>query len=370
MAKKKIRYAVVGLGNIAQLAVLPAFKNAQSNSELVALVSGDDEKLKKLGKQYNVQNLFNYRDYDKCLQSGLIDAVYICTPNVHHRAFAEEAASYGIHVLTEKPMAVTEYDCVCMLRAAEFNEVKMMVAYRLHFDPANLAAAEIAQSGKIGDVKIFNSTFTGQIVDPDNIRLRYDMGGGPMFDIGIYCINAARAIFQDEPVEVSAIALSDPRDPRFTEVEETASVTLRFRGARIANFVVSYGAEHSASYCVIGTNGCLELDNAYQYTDEMTLTTSIEGKETVRTFKKHDQFGAEIEYFSNCILKDENPEPSALEGLYDLRIIEAIYRSARTKRAVKLPHVEKANRPKISQQRNMPAVKKTTTVNTTSPFKN
>ncbi|MBO9667827.1 MAG: Gfo/Idh/MocA family oxidoreductase, partial [Bdellovibrio sp.] len=257
---KKIRYAVVGLGNIAQVAVLPAFKNAQSNSELVALVSGDDQKLEALGKKYKIEHLFNYRDYEKCLQSGLIDAVYICTPNVHHRAFAEEAAAHGIHVLTEKPMAITVPDCIHMLEAAEDNDIKLMVAYRLHFDPANLAAIEIARSGKLGDIRIFNSTFTFQITDPNNIRLKYDMGGGPLFDIGIYCINAARYIFQDEPVEVMAMALSNPKDERFTEVEEMVSVTLRFRGARIANFVISYGADSSASYCVIGTKGCVDLE--------------------------------------------------------------------------------------------------------------
>ncbi|WP_413584968.1 Gfo/Idh/MocA family protein [Bdellovibrio sp. HCB274] len=367
MAQKKIRYAVVGLGNIAQVAVLPAFKNAKKNSELVALVSGDDEKLQTLGKEYGITNLYNYRDYDKCLQSGLIDAVYICTPNVHHRAFAEEAAAHGIHVLTEKPMAVTVPDCMGMIRAAEENDVKLMVAYRLHFDPANLAAIKTAQSGKIGDVRIFNSTFTFQITDQDNIRLKYDMGGGPLFDIGIYCINAARYIFQDEPVEVMAMALSNPRDPRFTEVEEMASVTLRYRGARIANFVISYGTDASASYCVIGTKGCLDLESAYEYTEEMTLTTTIKDKDTVRTFKKHDQFGPEIEYFSNCILKNITPEPSGIEGLNDIKILEAIFESARTKRMVKLDIARRDQQPSMSQARRMPAPRRTEAINAPSP---
>ncbi len=367
MSKKKIRYAVVGLGNIAQVAVLPAFKNASANSELVALVSGDDEKLKALGKKYKVENLYNYRDYEQCLKSGLIDAVYICTPNVHHRAFAEEAAAHGIHVLTEKPMAVTVEDCAAMLRAARENEIKMMVAYRLHFDPANLAAIETARSGKIGDLRIFNSTFTWQITDPDNIRLKYDMGGGPLFDIGTYCINAARYIFQEEPVEVMAMILSDPKDPRFTEVEEMASVTLRYRGAKIANFVVSYGADSSASYCVIGTKGCIDLENAYEYTEEMTLTTTIDDKDSVRKFKKHDQFGPELEYFSKCILNDEMPEPSPLEGLYDIRILEAIFESARSRQSVRLDFAKKERAPTRSQQRRMPPIREPETINAPSP---
>lgn len=367
MSKKKIRYAVVGLGNIAQVAVLPAFKNAQKNSELVALVSGDDQKLKTLGKKYKVEHLFNYRDYDQCLRSGLIDAVYICTPNVHHRSFATEAAAHGIHVLTEKPMAMTTRDCISMLRAADENDVKMMVAYRLHFDPANLAVIETAHSGKLGDLKIFNSTFSFQLTDPDNIRLKYDMGGGPLFDIGTYCINAARYIFQDEPVEVMAMAVSDPKDSRFEEVEEMAAVTLRYAGPRIANFVVSYGAAPSASYCVIGTQGSVSLESAYEYREEMTMTTTIDDKDTVRKFKKHDQFGPEIEYFSDCILKDEMPEPSAREGLYDIRILEAIFESARSKQPVRLKPVHREPGPQQSQRRQMRAVPEQQTINAQSP---
>ncbi|WP_374073475.1 Gfo/Idh/MocA family protein [Bdellovibrio bacteriovorus] len=367
MENKKIRYAVVGLGNIAQVAVLPGFKNATSNSELVALVSGDDRKLKTLGKKYKVKNLYNYRDYDKCLQSGLIDAVYIATPNVNHRAFAEEAARNGIHVLTEKPMAVNIHDCISMLRTAKENDIKLMVGYRLHFDPANLAAVEIAQSGKLGDLRIFNSTFSFQVTDPENIRLRYDMGGGPLFDIGIYCINAARYLFQDEPVEVFATALSNPHDSRFTEVEEMASVTLRFRKARLANFIISFGAEESAAYDLIGTKGRLRLENAYEYADDMTLRTTINEKETVKHFKKHDQFGPELEYFSNCILNNQEPEPSALEGLYDVRIIDAIFESARSKRAVKIEHARKVTRPSREQEIRKPGHEKPETINAASP---
>lgn len=362
MKNKKIRYAVVGLGNIAQVAVLPAFKNASENSELVALVSSDDEKLKTLGRKYKVKNLFNYRDYDKLLSSGMIDAVYIATPNVNHRAFAEEAAQHGIHVLVEKPMALNAQDCMSMLRSARQNDIKMMVAYRLHFDPANLEAVEIAKSGKLGDLRIFNSTFTYQVTDPNNIRLKYEMGGGPIFDIGTYCINAARYLFQDEPVEVSATLLSNPKDTRFTEVEEMAAVTLRFKGARLANFVVSFGAEASAMYTLIGSEGCLTLEGAYEYADDMTLTTSINEKEKVKKFKKHDQFAPELEYFSNCILKNQEPEPSAIEGLYDLRIIDAIFESARTKRSVKLEYASKARRPTAKQMIRKPGHAKPETI--------
>src|SRR4051812_10131231 len=128
---RRIRYAVVGLGHIAQVAVLPAFAHAKENSELAALVSSDAEKLQKLGRKYKVDALYSYDQFDACLTSGEVDAVYICLPNDLHREYAIRAANAGIHVLTEKPMAVTVSDCEKMIAAGKENDVKLMVAYRL-----------------------------------------------------------------------------------------------------------------------------------------------------------------------------------------------------------------------------------------------
>ena len=188
---RKVRYAVVGLGHIAQVAVLPAFSHAE-NSELAALVSNDREKLAKLGRKYRVRDRFSYSQFDDCLRSGLVDAVYIALPNHLHREYSERAARAGVHVLCEKPMAVTEEDCRSMIGATEENGVKLMVAYRLHFEQANLRAIELVQSGKLGDPRLFDSVFTMQVKQGD-IRLNpRELGGGTLYDIGIYCINAVR----------------------------------------------------------------------------------------------------------------------------------------------------------------------------------
>lgn len=364
--KNKIRYAVIGLGHIAQVAVLPSFDNARSNSELTALVSGDPKKLKKLGKKYGVNNLYNYDEYEDLCRSGEIDAVYIATPNTLHKSFTEIAARNGIHVLTEKPMATSEKDCISMLRTAQNNGIKLMVAYRLHFDPANLTAVKIAKSGKLGDLRIFNSLFTFSITDPNNIRLQYDMGGGPLFDIGLYCINAARYLFQDEPVEAYATAVSSD-DPRFDEVEETVSAVLRFPDSRVASFSVSFGTEAAASFDLLGSKGKLRLENSYEYTESMKLITTINDKESVQTFKKHDQFAPEIEYFSDCIIRNREPEPSAEEGLLDVKIIEALYESISSGRAIKLDYFKKMTRPTERQQMKKPAYNKPSTIHARSP---
>jgi len=161
-ADGKIRYAVIGLGYISQVALLPAFAHAKKNSELVALVSGDPEKLKQLSRQYGVQRTYSYEQYEDCLNGGEVDAVYIGLPNHMHRDYTVRAARAGVHILCEKPMAVTEQDCEVMIAEAREKEVKLMIAYRLHFEEANLKAIELVQSGKLGEVRLFNSTFTGR----------------------------------------------------------------------------------------------------------------------------------------------------------------------------------------------------------------
>src|ERR1039458_2111158 len=162
---RKIRYAVVGLGHLAQVAVVPAFKKAQ-NSELVTIVSGDAEKRDKVAKKYRLGQAYSYDDYEKAL--FCVDAVYIVLPNHLHREYAVRAAKAGVHVLCEKPMAVTEPDCEAMIDVANQNDVKLMIAYRLHFEKGNLEAVRLAKNGKLGKLRIFNSEFAQQVV-ADNI---------------------------------------------------------------------------------------------------------------------------------------------------------------------------------------------------------
>jgi glucose-fructose oxidoreductase len=200
-SSKPVRYGVVGVGHIAQVAVLPAFEHAQ-NSELAALITGDPTKEKKLSKKYQ-RPAFHYDDFERAVEEAQLDAVYIALPNTQHRPFTERAARAGVHVLCEKPMATTEKDCRAMIAACEKADVRLMIAYRLHFTPAHLQAIALARSGKLGELRYFSSIF-GMQVKPDNIRTDPADGGGPLRDLGVYCINAARYLFGDEPTEVRA----------------------------------------------------------------------------------------------------------------------------------------------------------------------
>jgi predicted dehydrogenase len=363
---EKIRYAVVGLGHIAQVAVLPAFAQAK-NSVLAALVSDDPEKLEKLGRRYRVKARFSYAQFDECLRSGVVDAVYIALPNHLHREYTERAAHAGVHVLCEKPMAVTEKDCLAMIRVAEENQVKLMIAYRLHFEEANLKAIDLVQNGRLGEPRLFDSVFTMTVKEGD-IRLNpRELGGGTLYDIGIYCINAVRNLYGAEPMEVVAFS-ANSGDPRFLQCEETTSAILRFPGReRLATFSCSFGAADVSSYRVVGSRGELVMDPAYEYAAELKQRVTVDGRSRERTFAKRDQFAPELISFSDCILTGAAPEPSGWEGLADVRVIRALYQSADTGQPVTLEPFSKEDRPSLDQEIRKPPVRKPDLVNVESP---
>ncbi len=359
-----IRYAVVGLGHIAQHAVLPAFANAR-NAKLQALVSGDEQKRSEVQKLYEIPKTYSYEQYEDCLKNGEVDAVYIALPDAMHREYSVRAARHGVHVLCEKPMAESEQDCIAMIQAASDHRVKLMIAYRLHFDAANLEAIRAAQSGELGELRIFSSLNTQNVAE-GNIRLNQDLGRGPLYDMGVYCINAARYLFRSEPSEVFCTQASRS-DERFREVPEMATAILRFPGERLAQFTCSYGASHTSWYRLVGTAGDLVMDPAFEYEREMAQKITVNEKSSERTFPKRDQFGPELSYFADCILQDAEPEPSGWEGLADIRIVEALNRSAKERRWVELPVLERSRRPEPSQRIDQPPVRKPELVEVKSP---
>jgi glucose-fructose oxidoreductase len=330
---RQIRYAVVGLGHIAQIAVLPAFAHARRNSVLTALVSGDATKRRELSRRYRIDDTFAYAKYDRCLER--VDAVYIALPNAQHAEYTVRAVRAGVHVLCEKPMATTVVQCRQMIRACRSNGVKLMIAYRLHFDAMNLGVMDLVRRGAIGEPRYFNSSFS-EMVRAGNIRTQASLGGGTLYDIGIYCINAARYLFRAEPRDVQAVS-SDHTSARLKDVDETTAAVLRFDKGRLASFTCSFNAADVSSYRIVGSKGDIRVDPAYGYAQPMTYTMTRNGRTRTRTLGKRDQFAPELLYFSDCILKDRQPEPSGEEGLQDVRIIEALYQSARRGRRVAIP---------------------------------
>jgi predicted dehydrogenase len=351
--QQTVRYAVVGLGHIAQAAVLPAFAHALRNSRLTALVSDDSAKLKTLSRKYRVAGVYSYDEYDACLDE--VDAVYIALPNSMHAEYTIRAAEAGVHVLCEKPMAVTVEECQRMIDACRDHNVKLMIAYRLHFEEINLEVVELVRRGRIGEPKFFNSSFSMR-VRPNDIRTKKSMGGGTLYDIGVYCINASRYLFRAEPKEVVAISVNSGA-ATFSEIDESTGALLRFDGERVAAFITSFNAADVASYRVVGTKGQIHVDPAYEYAEGLAYALTVDGKTTRKRIGRRDQFAPEILYFSDCILKDRQPEPSGEEGMQDVRIVQALYESADTGKAVDIPPFSPPKRPERRQRIVRPAVK-------------
>jgi glucose-fructose oxidoreductase len=342
------------MGHIAQVAVLPAFAHAKRNSRLVAIVSDDATKRRELERRYKLEATYSYDEYDECLAN--VDAVYIALPNHQHAEYTIRAAKAGAHVLCEKPMAVTVRECRDMIAACRRNGVKLMIAYRLHFEEVNLRAVDLVRSGRIGEPKFFNSSFSMTVKSGD-IRTQREYGGGTLYDIGVYCINAARYLFRAEPTKALAISVNGG-SAKLAEVDESTASILLFEGDRVASFVTSFNAADVAEYRIVGTKGQLEVDPAYEYAEGLAYRLSVNGKTVRKRIGKRDQFAPELLHFSDCILKNREPEPSGEEGLQDVRIVEALYESARTGKAVRIPPYEERKRPTGKQRIRRPGVRK------------
>ena len=362
---RKIRYAIVGLGHLAQVAVLPAFSHLQ-NAEIAALVTGDKRKATVLARRYQVRDVYDYSQYEECLANN-IDAVYIVLPNHLHCEFTVRAANAGVHVLCEKPMAVSVSECREMIAATRKAGRKLMVAYRLHFEKGNLESIALGQRSKLGKLRFFSSDFGQQILG-SNVRLTEPSrkGGGPVFDMGIYCINAARYLFRAEPTEVWATSASTG-ETRFRNAEEMTAVTMRFPEERLATFTASFGSADVGRYSLVGTKGVLTADPGYEYAEGLKFQIKVGEKTEKRQYPKRDQFAAEISYFSECILKNREPEPSGEEGLADIRVIEGIYKAVKSGRTIKLPPFDKKRRPSLRQQIRKQPHGKPETVDVTPP---
>lgn len=363
---RKVRYAIVALGDIAQEAMLPGVAHT-GNSEVTALVTGDPEKAKQVGKLYGVADTYGYAQFDAMLTSGKVDAIYVATPNWRHAEFAVPALKAGIHVLLEKPMEVSVAKSREILDAQQGSGAKLMLAYRLHFEPATLDLLQKIRGGELGELIAFSSTFS-QMVKPDNHRVTNGILAGPLLDMGPYPVNAARYVFGAEPIEVvSAIGIRHP-ETGFGDLDDTVAVTLRFPENRIAQFVVSYFGNAFDSYVAVGTKGSVQMSPGFLYGVALEQHVTIGETKSRAAFKNTDHFGGELKYFSDCILNDLDPEPDGQEGLADMRVLEGIIKALESGTVQKLEPFMRTRRIDPDAQRQTLAAQSTPDlVNTSNP---
>jgi predicted dehydrogenase len=344
--EQRVGFALVGLGKLTLGQILPQFAHCKL-ARPTALVSGDRAKAERTAKQYGVDpaHVYDYASFDRIRDDPRVDVVYVVLPNSMHAEYTIRAARAGKHVLCEKPMANSVEECRQMIAACEKAKRHLMIAYRMQYEPRNREAIRIVRSGALGKLKNMISSNGQMERDPNEWRLKRALaGGGPLPDVGIYSLNAARYLTGEEPVEVSAIQYTTPGDPRFEEVEEQIDFTLRFPSGVLASCATSYNVHPRRDYHLMFERGRLDFDPAFAY-GGLAMSVRGEGKDGAEAqvelprFEDAPQFALEMDHMAQCVRENRRPHTPGEEGMQDMRIIEAIYEAARTRRNVELPPV-------------------------------
>jgi predicted dehydrogenase len=338
-ARNRIGFAVVGLGKIAQGSVLPAFANSK-HAKLVALVSSDRKKATRLARKFGAKSVYLRDEYAACLANPEVSALYIATPPGDHEHLTIQAARAGKHVLCEKPLAATSQQSAAMVEACRKSGVLLMTAYRKYYEPSALYLKQLIRAGKLGRIDVIHTAFSelyspgvsqSWLVDP---KLA---GGGPLMDLGVYCVNTSRWLVDENPSEVSAESWVRGA-AKFQEVEEGITFRLRFPSGLVVAGASTYGAALSSFIFVQGTEGWASLSPVFPFDEDRHLRGKIGKREFARNFAVIDEFALEIDALATAIQNERPVEADGIEGHRDMIILEAIYESARTQRPVNIKY--------------------------------
>jgi predicted dehydrogenase len=336
---RPLGYAIVGLGSYGLDVIIPQFANC-AHSRLAAVVSGDPAKARRVAAEHGLpeRSVYSYATFDTIRDNPDVDIVYVCLPNSMHAEYTVRAARAGKHVMCEKPMAISVAECETMIAACKAAKRKLMIGYRCHFEPFNLEATRLARSGAAGKIRYVRSEHGFVQRDPSRWRLKRALaGGGSLMDMGIYSLQAARYLTGEEPIAVTARESTDRRDPRFTEVEDIIDWTLEFPSGAIGSCQSMYSANQN-HVLVMGDRGRIELEPATRY-DGNHMWLGKDGRErevSAPPGPGKTQFAGQLDHLAQCVRSGAEPIVSGEEGLRDMRIVEAIYRSAREGRTIRL----------------------------------
>jgi predicted dehydrogenase len=335
-SQRKVGYCVIGLGRIA--GHFMGGVQQTSGSQITGLVSGHRDKAERIAAQYGVptSSIYSYEDMDRMRDNKAIDAVYVALPNSMHAEYTIRSAKAGKHVLCEKPMAISVKECEEMIAACKAAKVKLMIAYRCHYEPSNLKAMQLIREGKLGQVQAIESAFGFNIARGEWRSTKKLGGGGPLMDVGIYCLNATRYLTGEEPKGFKAYVSTIDHDGRFVDVEENVSWTTEFPSGILASCNCTYGGSMNGFYKVHGSKGWLELNTAFSYEGlhlKAQYWSGVKGEtptviDELNPDKDPVQFAREADHFTDCILNDKTPKTPGEEGLRDMQCMREIYHLA------------------------------------------
>jgi predicted dehydrogenase len=329
-SQKPVGYAAIGLGTISDI-FMRACANSQS-AKITALVTGHpDTKGVKYAAMYGIPktSIYTYETFDRIRDNKDVDAVYVGLPNSMHCDYTIRAAQAGKHVLCEKPMAISTVECRRMIDACRQAKVKLMIGYRIHYDPTWIQAIQVIKSGDLGEVQSFQGGFYGQMPAGTWRLTKKFGGGGSLMDLGIYPLNAIRHITGEEPTDFTAVVSTREQSGRFAEVEQSMEWTMKFSSGILASCGCSYGQRGPSFLSINGEKGYLVMEPGFNY-EGIRLHGEVGGRQIEQpgTGKHPFEFTLEAEHFADCVRNSKEPESPGEEGLKDMLAIEAIYKAA------------------------------------------
>ncbi len=330
--QKKLGIALVGLGGYAGGQLAPALQQT-GHCYLAGIVTGTPSKIDTWQSKYGIPggNVYNYQNFDSIKDNPGIDIVYVVLPNSMHAEYVIRAAKAGKHVICEKPMAITVEDCDKMIAACNEAGKMLSIGYRLHFEPYNLEMVRLGTKKIYGNIKRVNAGFGFPIGDPTQWRLNKKLaGGGPLEDVGIYCIQGICYTTGLVPVAVTAQEGPKTDKVKFKDVEQSLSWQMEMPGGLICEGKASY-ADGMNYLRAEAENGVFELTSAYNYSGQKGNTP-----EGSMDLPKVNQQAGQMDDFAQAI-RDHRPTPvPGAMGKRDVKIIQAIYKAMETGKRVEI----------------------------------
>lgn len=328
---KKLNIVLCGLGRYA--GYLASGLEAAQYCRLAGIVTGHPAKAAEWKAKYNIPeaNIYNYQNFDTIARNKDIDLVYVVLPNSMHKEFTIRAAKAGKHVIVEKPMAITAKDCREMIDACKQADVQLAIGYRLHYEPYNMEIKRLGQEKVFGQVRLIEASLGYKSSDPNEWRLKKAMaGGGPLMNLGVYCVQCSRYVLGEEPVSVTAQFGPVTNKQLFSEVEESITWQLEFPGGAVSTSSSTYNCSIDRFYAS-AEEGFFELSPAISYGPFKGRSSNGE-----MNFPVTNQQAVQCDEIAKVLLANKQlpAHIAGGEGLKDMTILEAIYKAAGTGRKI------------------------------------
>ena len=330
---KKLNIALCGLGRYAGY-LAESFQDAKY-CRLAGIITGTPAKAEEWRKKYGIPqaNIYNYQNFDSIINNKSIDLVYVVLPNAMHKEFTIRAAKARKHVIVEKPMAITEKDCAEMIAACNKANVQLAVGYRLHYEPYNMEMKRLGQEKVFGKVKLVEASLGYHSATPGEWRLNKALaGGGPLMNLGVYCVQASRYILGEEPISVTAQFGPVNNKQLFSEVEESITWQLQFPSGAVGTSSSTYNCGIDRLFAA-AEDGFFELSPAISYGPFKGRTSKGE-----MNFRTINQQATQMDEISKVILENKKlPNHIAgEEGMKDMKVLQGIYAAAESGKRISL----------------------------------